>query len=149
MFSNRFRWLKVLLLSTVLSALCFGNYRTVPAQIEQDLRERLSHPGEQTEPIQVGFASVLNVHDDTTARMLVWGKPMDVVHGGERWKQGDVVSFSGWITKQGGIHVTSSALHTGRWVKKLVSLAAALSFFVILGIHFFRGRTRKEGVCRT
>jgi len=92
---------------------------------------------------------VLNVHDDTMARMLVWGRPMDVVHGGESWKQGDVVSFSGWITKQGGIHVTSSTLHTGRWVKKLVSLAAALSFVVILGIHFFRRRTRKGGVCRT
>lgn len=149
MFTNRFRWLKLLLLGTLLSALCLANYLVSPPRLDRDIEDRLRRPDAQTEPLEVGFAPVVRVLGEGEARMLVWGRTMDVLYDGEPWKEGEVVSFRGWVTPEGRIRTASFTLHRGRWLKKVVSL---LAVFVLAGafiLHARRAITRGRRACRT
>jgi len=149
MLSDRFRWVKLLLLSSVLVALCLSNYLTAPGRLEADIQERIRRPAEQTQPLQVGFARVLHVGEAGAVRLLVWGRQMDAWHEGASWKAGDVVSFFGWFTPQGRIHVTSFTLHGERRLKKLFSLLAAVVLVAALILRASSWKTRREGACRT
>ncbi len=149
MLSDRFRWLKILLLSAVLTALCVYNFFTAPAQLVAEVLARVQGTAQHTEPVKFGFARVLQVREDGTARLLVWTHEVEVRQGDAVWEEGDLVSFTGWFTPEGRIDVVSFTLHRARWIKKLVSLAAAVILLGVLFHRAFRLAFRREGTCRT
>jgi len=150
MLSNHHRWTKVLLLSALLSALCLGNYLATPARLERDIQERFEVPGGQEAPLQVGFARVERTRQDGTFHVLLPGRgEVDVAYEGEAWNEGDVVSFSGWVTPEGRIRVTSFTVHRDRQCKKILSLLAALVFACALTVRVYERKVRKGGACRT
>jgi hypothetical protein len=149
MLSDKFRWVKILLLSAVLMSLCIHNFFTAPALLVNEVLERIRGTGNYTEPVRFGFARVLQVREDGTARLLVWSEEVEVRQGDAAWKEGDQVSFAGWLTPDGSIDITSFTLHRARWLKKLVSLVAAVIFLGVLSRRAFRWVFRREGTCRT
>ncbi len=149
MLSDRFRLLKIALLSLLLTVLCLYNYIIGPPRLLSEVQARIARPAEQTAPARVGFARVIEVRDDGTARMLIWGHERVVQGAVETLQEGDIVSFTGLFTSGGRIDLQTVTVHRFRWLKKAVSLAAALILFGVLAFRAARGFFRKGESCRT
>jgi len=147
--SDRFRWTKVVLLAAVLAALCGANYFTAPELLTSAVRDSLRHPGERTRSVQFGFTRVLEARDGGSARLLIWDREVEVRQGAAGWREGDLVSISGWLTPDGRIDVSSFTLHRARWLKKAVSLLAAVVFLGILARRAARALARRGRPCPT
>jgi len=149
MFSDRLRKTRILLLGSLLAALCLYNFFTGPRELQADIEERIRHAEEQVEPAKVGFARVLDVREDGTARMLVWGREQAVSGIGVDVRPGDIVSFTGLYTPQGRIEAQSVTVHRLRGTKKVVSLAAVLILAAVSLSRASRRILRRKEACRT
>jgi hypothetical protein len=149
MFSDRLRKTKILLLGSLLATLCLCNFFTGPRRLQADIEERIRHAAEQVEPAKFGFARVLEVREDGTVRMLVWGRERAVSGIGVEVRPGDIVSFTGLYTPQGGIEAQTVTVHKLRRTKKIVSLAAVLILAAVSMRRVSRRILRRKEACRT
>jgi len=132
MLSDRFRFLKIALLSLTLAGLCLYNFFTVVNRSLTFPPESVCGAGERGEPMKFGFCKVLEVSEAGTARMRVRDREVEIWTGDVALKKGDLVSFQGRFTPAGQVEVTSLTVHKRRWLKKGVSLLAALIFFFVM-----------------
>jgi len=137
MFSEKYRFPKIIILSTLLVILCFYCYRGVPLHLKEVAQESnisyFANSANDGKPLKIGFAKVIKVLEDGNftiqfmkRRIVVKGKQLDI-------RPGYRVSLTGYLAGDDQFVAETILVHKYRWLKKLISaLTTLLVVFIII-----------------
>ncbi len=152
MFSDRFRLLKIIMLSTFLFGLCLHCYLEVPSFFRKISGGDNFFDTKRKDFIKIGFADVIKVQEEGNILIAYKGKKIEVKIKPMPIKIGEKISVEGYFLNNGILQAKAVTIHKYRWLKKVVSaVAAVLVVFLVLFNYRISIKERavvERGTCR-
>jgi len=136
MFSERYRLIKVILISAALLLLCLYSYQTALSgrlHRQQATKDQLY---EGRIPVKFGFAKVTEVFDDGHIVLASGNNKYEIETNTKFIKTGHYVSLSGYHQSDGKLIVKKMVIHHYRWIKKGVSVVITFFILYLVVTHF-------------
>jgi hypothetical protein len=126
MFSDKLRTIKILLLGGILFLLCLYSY-SIGINHLQDISKRLDGPQiREGVAVNIAFAEVVKPLGEDRFLASSRGRGFVVRTQQGPIRVGERISVRGRLGKEGTVEAEKIVIHRYRWVKKLVSVFAAV-----------------------
>jgi len=137
MFSDRFRFWKMSSLALVLLLLGTHSVREGLRRFPEIQVQREGVRDPHGEPVNLPLAQVRQAMGEGRFLLVVtYGELIELRSPEADFRKGQIVSVSGRLLPQGYVEAESYTVHRWRWLKKLVSLAAALLILGLCGVRY-------------
>jgi len=126
MFSDENRSLKVFSLAVILLALCFYSFLDGLGRLQSISRHRDDPQAGEDATVEIPFAKVVELRGEDRILLTIRGREFEVRAQHAPIRVGERISVSGRLRRGGYVEAETIVIHRYRWVKKLVSVLAAV-----------------------